>query len=187
MTLIIRLRRRSMTISFFLKDVSNHRRPQRELKNIQPPPCIAHLYAPQKPETQIPQPATTKSPAPPPHPNTLSDSQPFSSDYFNPNHNGELVSAPLPQPQGPAEESDEQIEKLLEDIMMGLNILPNLERDCKKSHHLSRTFDGAICQIAVTENAAGQSEMHTAVTAEDCVCYQDCGTQSGHSSTDTGI
>ncbi|XP_044202324.1 uncharacterized protein LOC122979161 isoform X1 [Thunnus albacares] len=171
-------------VTSLMQDGSNHKRPQRELTNIQPPPCITHRCALQKPETQIPQPATTNSPKPPPHPNTSSESQPLSSDYVTPNHNEELLSAPLPQPRGPVEESDEQIEKLLEDIMMGLNILPNMEKDCKKSHN-PPTHNGAICQVPVAENEAGQ--IHAAITAEDCVCYQDLRTKSGHSSTDTGV
>ncbi|KAM7393676.1 hypothetical protein PAMP_020531 [Pampus punctatissimus] len=122
----------------------------------------------QKPETPIPQPASTNSPKAPPHHNT--------SDSVTLNHTGELV------PHDPVEESDEQIEKLLEDIMMGLNILPNLERDCKKPHHLSTTLNAAICQVPVTENEANQSQIHAAVAAADRVCYQDF---SGHSSTDT--
>ncbi len=141
------------------------------------------------PETLIFQPATTNSPEPPPHPNTSSDSQHLSSDRFTPNQNDGLESAPLPQHPGPVEESDEQIEKLLEDIMMGLNILPNLERDCKKSHHLQPSHDGApiICQVPVTGSDRAQSRMHAAVSAAECVYYQDFGTQSDHSSTDTGI
>ena len=45
------------------------------------------------------------------------------------------VSALLPQAQSPVEESDQEIEKLLEDIMMGLNILPSsgLEKDSNRS------------------------------------------------------
>ncbi|CAK6980525.1 uncharacterized protein LOC121911515 isoform X1 [Scomber scombrus] len=171
------------------QDGSNHKRPQRELTTIQQPsPCITHLCPPQKPNTQIPQPAPTNSHNPPPHPNTSSDSQPPFSNYVTPNHNKELVSASLPQPRGPVEETDEQIEKLLEDIMIGLNILPNLENDCKKSHDMSVTHNGAICLVPITENEAGQSQMQTAVTAEDSVFFQDFRTQNGHpSSTHTGI
>lgn len=142
-----------------------------------------------KPETLVLQPASTNPPEPAPDPNTASDSRPLSSGRFTPNQNDGLESAPLPQPPGPVEESDEQIEKLLEDIMMGLNILPNLERDCKKSHHLQPSHDGAptICQVPVTESERAQSQMHAAVSAAECVYYQDFGTQSGHSSTDTGM
>lgn len=67
--------------------------------------------------------------------------------------------------------------------MMGLNILPNLERDCKKSRHLQPSHDGAqvVCHVPVSENERAQSETHAADSAAGCVYYQD------FSSTDTGI
>ncbi|XP_044044820.1 uncharacterized protein LOC122872861 isoform X2 [Siniperca chuatsi] len=166
------------------QDVSNHKRPQVDLTNGEPPPSSVQPGPIHEP---ILQPATTNSPEPAPHPITTSDSQLLSSDCFTPNQNDGLESVPLPQPPGPVEESDEQIEKLLEDIMMGLNILPNLERDCKKSHHLQPSHDGApaTCQVLVTEKDGPQNQMHAAVSAAECAYYQDFGTQIGHSSTDT--
>ncbi|XP_029295909.1 BTB/POZ domain-containing protein 18-like isoform X3 [Cottoperca gobio] len=141
------------------RDGSYHRRPQADLRDREPPPSSV------QPETPILQPATTNSIEAPPHLNTTSDSQ-------------------LP---GPAEECDEQIEKLLEDIMMGLNILPNVERDCKKSHYLPPNHDEApaICQVPVTENERPQSRVPAAVRAAGRVYYQDVGTQIGQSSTNT--
>lgn len=136
-----------------------------------------------KPETPILQPATINSPEPPPHPNTSFDSQLLCSDCFTPNQIHDPESVPQPQPSGPGEESDELIEKLLEDIMMGLNILPSLERECKESHHLQPSHDGApaICQVPVTENDRPQSQMHGAITAAGSLG------QIGQSSTHTGI
>lgn len=140
--------------------------------NIHPQPFIVHLSQAQRPGTQVPQPATTNSPKPPAHSNTTSDSQPPSADYASSIESGELASASFSQPQGSVEESDEQIEKLLEDIMMGLNILPDLERDCEKSH---------------LHHNGEQSRVHPEVTAAECVCYQNFGAQSGLTSTDTGM
>ncbi|XP_051239876.1 uncharacterized protein LOC127354188 isoform X2 [Dicentrarchus labrax] len=142
-----------------------------------------------KPETLILQSATANSPEPPPHPSNTPDSQLLCGDCLNPNHNHDVESVPLPQSQGPAEESEEQIEKLLEDIMMGLNILPNLKRDCKKSHHLQPGHDGApaMCQVPVTEDERAHSQMHAPVGAAGCVYNQDFGTQIGHSSASTVI
>ena len=139
-----------------------------------------------KPETPIVQPAPDFSSGPPAHPNTMSDSQPFCNDSLPPNQNIALESVTLNPPPGPMEESDEQIEKLLEDIMMGLNILPNLDGDCKMSHHVQSSHDvaPAIGQVQIQENDRAQSQVHSAA---GCVCFQDLGTHIGHSSTDTGI
>lgn len=171
----------------FLKDGSNHKRPQTDLTNSEPPPSSVQPGPAHKPQTQILQPAAAIPPEPPPHPNnTTSDSQHLSSDCLTPNQNDSIVSVPLPQPPGAVEECDEQIEKLLEDIMMGLNILPNLERDCKKSHYLQPNQDGAaaINQVPVPENEQPQSRTRAAISTAGCgVCFQDFG----HSSTDTGI
>nr|XP_046259425.1 uncharacterized protein LOC124066727 isoform X2 [Scatophagus argus] len=124
-----------------------------------------------KPETSVVQPATASSPEPAP-PYTSSDSQLGCGDCFTPNQNDELDSPG--QPPGPSEESDEQIEKLLEDVMMGLNILPNLEKDCKQPH---------LLQPSLREN----ERVHAAVSAAGCVYHPDFGTRIGHSSTDSGI
>ncbi|TNN46460.1 BTB/POZ domain-containing protein 18 [Liparis tanakae] len=101
-----------------------------------------------------------------------------------------LDSPPPPQPPGPADECDEQIEKLLEDIMMGLNILPNLDRDCKKPHCLQPSHGGAeaVCREPAAENEQPQSRMHGgAAGPPGCEYYPDFGTQIGHTSTDPGI
>ncbi|XP_068590800.1 micronuclear linker histone polyprotein-like isoform X2 [Cebidichthys violaceus] len=80
------------------------------------------------------------------------------------------------------------MEKLLEDIMMGLNILPNLDGDCKKPHCLQPHHDGApaVCQVPVTEDERPQSRTHAAFGAAGLPgYYQVFGTQVGHASTDT--
>lgn len=147
--------------------------PQRDVATVQqPPPCIT-LDPPQKPDSQIPQP-------------TSHDSQPPSSSYAAPNHVKELAADPLQPPQLSASfvESDEEIARLLEDIMMGLNILPNLERDDEKSNDMSATHNRGVDPVPIME-CAGQSQMDTAVTTEGCVFNQDFSTQNSHPSTST--
>ncbi|KAI3352770.1 hypothetical protein L3Q82_019354 [Scortum barcoo] len=136
------------------QDGFNHRRPRADLTDGEPPPSFVQPGPAHKPEILILQPAVTNFPEATPQTSTTSDSQPLSGDSLTPPH----------QSPGRVEESDEQIEKLLEDIMMGLNILPSLERDCKKSHHLQPSSDGVltICRVP----------------AADCVYYQDFGAQS---------
>ncbi|XP_064193880.1 uncharacterized protein LOC135255964 isoform X2 [Anguilla rostrata] len=65
------------------------------------------------PSTMTSPPTHTHLPPPPPH-------RPVPLQHIHPAHN------PVPLPPAPPipEDSDEQIEKLLDDIMMGLNILP---------------------------------------------------------------
>lgn len=108
------------------------------------------------------------SPNPPPHTN-ISDLQKSSCDLHTPNPNTDPQSAILPQLRGPVEESDEQIEKLLEDIMMGLNILPsvNLERDCNTPQHLQHNHDGApaTCRPLIPDHEARQTGMQAAVAS----------------------
>ncbi|XP_053711427.1 uncharacterized protein LOC128753622 isoform X2 [Synchiropus splendidus] len=55
------------------------------------------------------------------------------------------------QPQDCAVESEEQIEKLLEDIMMGLDILPDLESDHKKSGCLQQNQQDFLTSDSVRE------------------------------------
>ncbi|XP_026214752.1 uncharacterized protein LOC113161401 isoform X2 [Anabas testudineus] len=118
-----------------------------------------------------------------------SHKKPPCSHCITPNPRDGFGTAPLAPPHGSVEDSDEQIEKLLEDIMMGLNILPNLEKDCKKSHPLQPSHNdvSTICQVPVTQNDAGHCRMQASVSAAGCVFYQDMGTQSGHCSSETGL
>ncbi|XP_071361229.1 uncharacterized protein [Trachinotus anak] len=171
------------------QDGSSHKRPDKDPSNVPPPSSTAQPGLIQRPDCHILQPTTTSLLISPPQPNTSSDSQTLSSDCFTPNQNNGFEVAPFLQLQGSVEESDEQIEKLLEDIMMGLNILPNLERDSKKSHYLQPSQDGVptVSQIPGQQNDTGHSQMHTAVSAAGCVFYQDLETQSYKSSTSTGI
>ncbi|KAF7663152.1 hypothetical protein LDENG_00216910 [Lucifuga dentata] len=154
-------------------DASKLPRQQRRLPNIQPLSSDAHQSPLHKPETQVIQSGPTDSPETPPQCSTTACSQASSSNHCTPTQNSDPQKAPLSQSLGPVEDSDEQIEKLLEDIMMGLNILPavNLGRDCSKSHHLQQSHNGAsaICQDPVTESEAGQSQMHATASAPDCV------------------
>ncbi|XP_035039173.1 uncharacterized protein LOC118124983 isoform X2 [Hippoglossus stenolepis] len=161
--------------------------PNTEVLNVPPPPSTVQPSSVQNPDSLFLQPATTNSPKSPPHPNTSSDSQVPSSNCFTPNQNDGIEASPLLQGQGSVEESDEQIEKLLEDIMMGLNILPNLERDCRGSHHGQQSQGGgsSVCNIPVTHKEAGHSHMHAGVSTAGCVFYQDLGTPN--CSTETGI
>ncbi|XP_030595991.1 uncharacterized protein LOC115787426 [Archocentrus centrarchus] len=150
---------------------------------VQPPPSPAHPCPVLNPEVQnLPPAVPNTSKQPEHHHSTTSDTQSFSSSSFTSNHNSAPESVPLPQPQGAADESDELIEKLLEDIMMGLNILPNLESDCNKSE-ASHGGAPTVCRLPVTASDAGQTQMDAA----ECVFYQDLGTQNDHTSADTGI
>ncbi|XP_060903352.1 uncharacterized protein ctnnd1 isoform X1 [Labrus mixtus] len=163
------------------QDGSNHKRPQTDLTNDAPPSTSVQPDSISKPKSPPPQLATSNSTDPqPPHSDTTSNSQ---------IQNGGLDPVPLPQPSGQVEDSDEQIEKLLEDIMMGLNILPSLERDPKKSHLLQPSNERApaTCQIRPAENDAVTGQMHAGVGAAVCECCQDLGTQIGLSSTESGI
>ncbi|KAK5603761.1 hypothetical protein CRENBAI_001469 [Crenichthys baileyi] len=117
-------------------------------------------------------------------PKTQSSRRP--NPCFSMNQSHELESESLSPPPCPVEESDEQIDKLLEDIMMSLNILPDLDKNCKKTQ---ANRDGAptFCQGPAAEDGAGVTPLHADVGAAGCVFYQDLETQGGHSTTDTGI
>lgn len=84
------------------------------------------------------------------------------------------------------EDSDEQIEKMLEDIMMGLNILPPvvLDRDCDQRHHLQSHDRPSACSCSHPVHAR-----HSAVgSASRCVCSHGYATGSDDaSSTETGM
>ncbi|XP_068445452.1 uncharacterized protein [Clinocottus analis] len=164
------------------QDGSCHKRLQTDLTNSEPPPSCVQPGPAHKPKTPTIEPATSNSPEPP-HPNSPSDSQLLSSNCLD----SGLESVPLPQPPGPVEECDEHIEKLLEDFMMGLNFLPNLDRDCTKAHYHQPNHEGAqaICPVPVTENERPLSRMHAAASTAGCEYYQDFGKPIGHTSTNT--
>ncbi|XP_064859376.1 uncharacterized protein LOC115118946 [Oncorhynchus nerka] len=100
----------------------------------------------------------------------------------HPTHEPQLA---LPQP--PVEDSDEQIEKMLEDIMMGLNILPPvvLDRDCDQRHHLQSHDRPSACSCSHHPVHA----RHSAVgSASRCVCSHGYATGSDDaSSTETAF
>ncbi|MED6267596.1 hypothetical protein CHARACLAT_013882, partial [Characodon lateralis] len=145
----------------------------------------AHSILPaHNPEFQTVQPVFTSSPQPLHHASLSSDSEAHSNSCFSMNQSHELESESLSPPPGPVEESDEQIDKLLEDIMMSLNILPDLDKNCKKTqakHGGVPTF----CQGPAAEDGAGLTPLHADVSAAGF--YQDLETHGGHSTTDTGI
>ncbi|KAM9399167.1 uncharacterized protein ACWYII_031487 isoform 2-T2 [Salvelinus alpinus] len=93
--------------------------------------------------------------------------------------------------QPPVEESDEQIEKMLEDIMMGLNILPPvvLDRDCDHRHHLQSHDRPSACSCTHHPVHARHCGMHSAVgSASRCVCSHGYATGSDDaSSTETAF
>lgn len=145
-----------------------------------------------EPETPTVQPATgdaSEPPPPPPSllpPTTTADSQLGCNNGHSLNQSDQRQGSG--QSQGPGEDSDEQIEKLLEDVMMGLNIMPNLEGDCKNSHHPQPGHERvqAVCHAPVSDDKQAQSVTHAAVSEEGCVYYQDCHTRISLSSTDSG-
>lgn len=143
-----------------------------------------------KPETPTVQPATNDASEPPPPPllppSTTADSQLACDNGHSLNQSDQRQGSG--QSQGPGEDSDEQIQQLLEDIMMGLNIMPNLEEDCKNSHHPQPGHDRvqAVCHALVSDDKQAQSVTHAAVSEEGCIYYQDYHTQISLSSTDSG-
>ncbi|CAB1326958.1 unnamed protein product, partial [Coregonus sp. 'balchen'] len=87
----------------------------------------------------------------------------------------------LALPQPPVEESDEQIEKMLEDIMMGLNILPPmvLEKDCDRHHHLQSHDRPSACSCSHHPVHARHCGMHSAIgSASRCMCSQREGSDA---------
>lgn len=157
--------------------------PQTDAEEVEPPPSPVPPCPVQKPEIQnLPPPVTSSPTQPEQHHNSTSESQSFSSSSFTSNPDAELESAPAPQPQGSVDECDEQIEKLLEDVMMSLNILPNLESNCKKlesSHN--------VCRVPVSQGDAAQGRMDPVASAADVAFFQDLESQSNQTSVDTGI
>ncbi|XP_072318693.1 uncharacterized protein [Eucyclogobius newberryi] len=78
---------------------------------------------------------------------------------------------PVPlQPPRAVEETDEQIEKLLEDIMIGLNILQKVNKGNDKSRDLNQSHEGGS---RIKDKASY------------CVCYEGYGEQNRNCSTET--
>ncbi|XP_041838389.1 uncharacterized protein LOC121638037 [Melanotaenia boesemani] len=139
---------------------SNQEGPQMDLKDVQPPP-----------KTQNSQPVNVVSPKTPVQSCSSFDSS--SSGFITLNQSSELESLSLPQLLASVDETDEQIERWLEDIMMGLNILSNLDSNSEK-------------QTTVTESGTGENNTHGVVGAPGYHFDQDLGTHSSHSSTGAG-
>ncbi|KAM8879301.1 uncharacterized protein AB9W97_014741 [Spinachia spinachia] len=151
------------------RDGSSHKRLQADPMSSGPPLSCVQPGPTHKSETTTIQPASTPSTEQPSH--CDAGSHLLSSDFFN----EELESVPQTQPPGSAEECDEQMEKLLEDIMMGLNILPNLDRDCKESHCVQKNHEEVLadCRTRVAAGTVG------------CAYYQDFETPIGNAATNT--
>lgn len=71
--------------------------------------------------------------------------------------------------------------------MMGLNILPNLEKEFKKSHDLQPVRVQTPGQVPVTQNMPEHGQTHPAVSAPGCTLCQDMETQSVHPVSDAGM
>ncbi|CAJ1052961.1 uncharacterized protein LOC117815491 isoform X1 [Xyrichtys novacula] len=136
------------------QDDSNLKRPQTGPSNDESPPSSLQPGSNPLPKNQILQRASSSAEPPPPLSNFSSDSLIPSSDCFTPNQNDSHESVSLPWP---LDYSDGQIERLLEDVVTGLNILPNLEKDSKGSHHHHHHHLPAAntCQIQLRRNDGG--------------------------------
>ncbi|XP_054897228.1 uncharacterized protein LOC129367046 [Poeciliopsis prolifica] len=130
------------------------------------------------------QPVFTSSPQPPKHANTSSDSEARSSGWLSLSRSSELESEGRSPLQGPTEDSDEKIDKLLENIIMSMSMLPDLGRSCRKTH-VNHDDVPAFCQVHGAENGEGPTAPLSDVCTEECVFYQDLGRQGSHS--DTGL
>uniref|UniRef100_A0A3B3C968 Uncharacterized LOC112137528 n=1 Tax=Oryzias melastigma TaxID=30732 RepID=A0A3B3C968_ORYME len=124
----------------------------------------------QNPKAGNPQPLVASFPI------NGSDSYPLSVGDLNLSHSRKLESeleVDAPQPQ---EETDEQIDMLLEDIMKGLNILPNLDGDCKK---LQAGHDRESDFHQTAGSDLRQSPIYGAGSPAECVLYQDLEVERG--------
>ncbi|XP_043971064.1 uncharacterized protein LOC122830073 [Gambusia affinis] len=163
---------------------SNQKPPQSAPKVVHTPAHSVHPV--QKPETLKVQPAYASSPQPLKQANTSSDSEARSSGWLSLSRSSELESEGRTPLQGPTEESDEKIDKLLENIIMSMSMLPDLGRSCRKTH-VNHDDVPNFCQVPGAESGAGPTAPLSDVCAEECVFYQDLGRQGSHSDTDTGL
>ncbi|XP_020560623.1 uncharacterized protein LOC101170325 isoform X3 [Oryzias latipes] len=135
----------------------------------------------QKPEAGNPQPPIASSPV------TSPESYLLSVGGVDMSHSSELDSErelDPPQPQTSVEETDEQIEMLLEDIMKGLNILPNLDGDCK-TLQAGHDWEPAFNQTA--GNDLRRSPIYAASSTAEPVFYQDVEPARGRPSAHTDL
>ncbi|XP_023190322.1 BTB/POZ domain-containing protein 18 [Xiphophorus maculatus] len=161
---------------------SNQKTPQFAPKVVNSPAHSVHPV--QKPEALKVQLVLTSSPQPPKHANTSSDSEARSSGWLSLSRSSELESEGRTPLQGPTEESDEKIDKLLENIIMSMSMLPDLGRSCRKTH-VNHDDVPTYCQVPGAES--GATAPLSDVCTEECVFCQDLGRQGSHSDTDTGL
>lgn len=100
-------------------------------------------------------------------------------------HSSELEPECLLPPQSPGEESNEQIDEMLESIMRSLNYLPNLNTNCKKSQ-VDLGAASTFHEVPATENDVGPTVQSADVAAAEGVSYQTLETPGDQSDTDTG-
>ncbi|XP_054634029.1 uncharacterized protein LOC129182227 isoform X2 [Dunckerocampus dactyliophorus] len=136
------------SFSSLSQEGSSHKKTQKEPPNIQPPPSMAH--PPHNTSSE-----SSKSATPPAHP--YNTPHPSCRSRRTPPHQHEQLAC-----DGPAEEFEDQLAKMLEDIMKGLNILPN---------------------VGLPEDDAGQQKILAAVPASELPCEQNVGIQSEQPST----
>lgn len=150
-------------VLMFLQSGSNPEMPQRDLRGAQT--SASSVLPAQSPETPTLRPVVASSPTP--------------------GHGGEQDVEALREPQGSLEEPDEEVDRMLDEIMMGLYILPNLSNDCQRAQ---TGCDGAqnFCQVPGPASGAESAHVHGAVGGAGCVFYQNLGIQSDHSAAGVG-
>lgn len=149
----------------FLQSVSNPETPQTDVHtSASVLPALNH-------ETPNLRPVIAASPEPPQQSDVTLD------------RSSEQDLEVLREPQGSVEEPDEDIDRMLDEIMMGLNILPNLSDNCQRAQ---TSHDGAQNLCPVPDNGAESAHVHGAVTEAGCVFYQNLRIQSDHSSAEIG-
>ncbi|XP_015827476.3 uncharacterized protein [Nothobranchius furzeri] len=127
---------------------AKQKKPQTDLSDLQNPAPPGLML--QNLETPDLHPEAPEAPGPS---STSSDSDPHSSATLNQSL----------QSQGPGEESQEDMNWILEDIMMALNILPKAQA----SH------DGVLSSNQITDNGTESPHMQDLVPEAGCVFYQD--------------
>ncbi|XP_055765147.1 uncharacterized protein LOC129841063 [Salvelinus fontinalis] len=196
---------RQLVLAALKKETHDRMRTRRLPRQPLPPPQSPALPPPQSPALPRCSPLDTAFLTPPPdlHVSTPPRSRPISKTTTAQSTSLKHCSSthhPTPHPahepqlalsQTPVEESDEQIEKMLEDIMMGLNILPPvvLDRDCDHRHHLQSHDRPSACSCSHHPVHARHCGMHSAVgSASRCVCSHGYATGSDDaSSTETAF
>ncbi|RVE75834.1 hypothetical protein OJAV_G00002860 [Oryzias javanicus] len=141
-------------------------------------PLVSSVRRVQNPEAGNPQPLVASSPM------NGSDSYLLSVGDLNMSHSRELepeLEGDDPQLQ---EETDEQIDMLLEDIMKGLNILPNLDGDCKRQQAGSDR-ESEFHQTAGSD--LRQSPVYGAGSSAERTFYQDLEVERGRPAAHTDL